>query len=139
MTYRTGPRQLSTPTTSTTTTAISTTTLTVGNTVSTPNSMTMNCLAPLNKLEGHANYKLIRSSSIDFDDAEVSKGLNSPSAHSSTRTQKTQHQQSSLQSSLQSLPPPQIVVGQMTNVRRITLLERLQEDEAAPLVFNTPK
>uniref|UniRef100_A0A1A9WR89 Uncharacterized protein n=1 Tax=Glossina brevipalpis TaxID=37001 RepID=A0A1A9WR89_9MUSC len=59
----------------------------------------------ITKSEGHSQFKLVRSSSVDYDDMESQ-------SHSNV---------------------------QKSNVNRTTLLEQLQEDESAPLVFTVHK
>lgn len=127
MNYKIGPRQLNSTVTGTLTT--------MSATFSTANTSTTTPLPVLNKVEGHANYKLTRSCSVDYDDVEVQQQSSGPQSAPLPLTPQ-QIQQTQQQS---SLPPPHIIIGQANNVRRITLLERLQEDESAPLVFNIPK
>lgn len=59
----------------------------------------------ITKNEGNPQFKLVRSSSIDYDDIE------------------SQHHAANLQ----------------RPINRTTLLEQLQEDESAPLVFTVHK
>ncbi|KAI9583549.1 hypothetical protein GQX74_005297 [Glossina fuscipes] len=61
----------------------------------------------ITKSEGHSQFKLVRSSSVDYDDMESQA--------------------------------PQHSTVQKSNINRTTLLEQLQEDESAPLVFTVHK